>query len=55
MNPIAEDLIAGANSAANAPVAKMAGVSSALRLLVSWVFSIEGRLERLEDNENGNS
>lgn len=37
------------------PGAKFAGISGALRLLASWVLSIESRLKSLESLKNGNS
>lgn len=47
MNQEAENLIAACNTASASPAARMAGISGALRLLVSWVLSIESRLEKL--------
>lgn len=52
MSQEAESLIAAANTAANSPAAKMAGVSGALRLLASWVLSIESRLENLKSGRS---
>jgi len=40
--------------ASNTPAAKMSGVSGALKLLASWLTTVEQRLEKLERESYGN-